>query len=553
MKVALEILLQSQENQYLEFKSCYDQKKGRPPRPRRLKEIAKDLAICIAEFANADGGTLLLGVENNGTILGFPASGLDLKALLQITSDSWKIPVPHSVEKKEHGGESIIVFEVDPQPLVYSLTDGRTPYRNGTNTVWLSTEEIRAIKKSRTSTLVERSIVEGAKVGELDQDLLTRFQKAVGASANVQIEELLEKHDLAIRHGNECKLTLAACILFGAPPMIKFHERCGINFRRFEGTEAFSGAKNNERIERNVEAPIPFLIEQTFLLLQTQIGVSRKLRDLFFEERPEYPTFAWQEAVVNAIAHRDYSLRGNETEIMMFDDRIEVKSPGLPPDPITIEELQQRLPVHASRNPRIVRVLKALGFVRERGEGLPRMFQETEESFLPSPELKAEGKFFKVFLRNTVIFDDSTMSWLRTFPLEKMNMRQRRILAHSYQSGKKYFILREYAAINHIAKEFAKKEIRELLDLGVLEVVGTRKAAKYFPLIQRGTIEEKLRDFFARRSYLTNSDYRKLVGHMHIVTASLQLKKLVEDGILHKEGSGRGRKYYPAGILLKTK
>jgi ATP-dependent DNA helicase RecG len=288
-------------------------------------------------------------------------------------------------------------------------------------------------------------------------------------------------------------------------------------------------------------------------VLQTQIGVSRRLRDLFFEERPEYPTFAWQEAIVNAVAHRDYSLRGNETEIGMFDDRLEVKSPGLPPEPVTIEELQQRKQVHASRNPRIMRVLKALKFVRERGEGLPRMFEETEQSFLPPPELRTEGRFFTVKLRNTLVFDDATMNWLRTFPLKGLNIRQQRILAHSYQSGRGYFVLREYATINNIDKDTAKKEIRQLVDLQVVEVVGSRKGAKYCPLLQRGSIEERLRDYFSRHVSLTNTDYRKLIGNIHVVTASVQLRKFVDDGLLRKEGQRRATRYYATEALLKTK
>jgi hypothetical protein len=68
MRAALEILLQSGEGQYVEYKSCFDQPRNKPPKPRASKTVAKDIAICLAELANADGGTLLLGVENDETI-----------------------------------------------------------------------------------------------------------------------------------------------------------------------------------------------------------------------------------------------------------------------------------------------------------------------------------------------------------------------------------------------------------------------------------------------------------------------------------------------------
>jgi ATP-dependent DNA helicase RecG len=553
VKTALDILLQSGEGQFIEFKSCYDQFKNKPKRKRTLKSLARDVAITLAEFANADGGTLLLGVEDDGRVTASPLSEEELESVCTMARDSWKRVVPNTREVVGHANGGIIAFETDPQPDVFSLTDGRTPYRNNEQTMWLSEGEVKALKRGKASTLIERTLIASTRLEDLNQELLKRFRQSIGSPASASTEDVLVQYDLAVPNGSSIRLTLAACLLFGVLPMARFHERCGINFRKFAGTVALTGALNNETKDVTIEQPLPFLIEHTFGLIQGQIGVSRKLKDLFFEERPEYPTFSWQEAVVNAVAHRDYSLRGSEIEIRMFDDRLEVKNPGLPPDPVTLEELQQRVPVHASRNPRIMRVLKAMKFVRERGEGLPRIFEETEESFLPPPELVAEGRFFKMTLRNTPVFDDKTMQWLRNFPLEKMNIRQRRVLAHSFQSGKGCFVLREYAKVNGIDKETARKDIRELISLQVVEVVGTKKAAKYYPLLQRGTIEERLKEYFSRHPSLSNTEYRRLAGNVHVVTASVQLRKLVTEGVLRKEGAKRGTRYYPTARLLKTK
>lgn len=550
MKSSLEILLQSSEGQYVEYKSCFDRPKNKPIKHRALKSVAKEIAVCLAEFANADGGTLLVGVENDGTISGCPYSPEQIETIRRIASDSWKKTVPYQIEMVAHQNRAIVVFEVDTQADVYTLTDGRTPYRNNDETIWFSAEEVRELKRLKASTLVERMITTFG-TSELELSLLQRWRSKIGVAESLSDEELLIEHDLAVRNGTGVKLTLAACLLFGKPPMTRFHERCGINFRRFDGTVALTGAKNNERMDITMELPLPHVIEEMFKLIKTQIGVSRKLRDLFFEERPEYPTFAWQEAIINAVAHRDYSLRGNEIEVRMFDDRLEVKNPGLPPEPVTMEELQHRKQVHASRNPRIMRVLKAFGLVRERGEGLPRVFEETEESYLPSPELTAEGYFFKLVLRNTPIFDDETMKWLRGFPLERLNPRQRRILASCRQSGKGYFTLRDYVQENRIEKDPAKKEIRQLLENGVIELLGNRKAARYFPLLQSGTIKEKLKEYFSRHEFMKNADYRSVAGNMHRLTALKQLKDLERRGIIRSEGKGKGTRYYPDEKLFE--
>ena len=115
---------------------------------------------------------------------------------------------------------------------------------------------------------------------------------------------------------------------------------------------------------------------------------------------PEYPEFAWQEAIVNAVAHRDYNDQGREIEVWFFDNRMEVLSPGDLVPPVTLEELQRRSPSHASRNPLLVRALAQVGIMRDEGEGIPRIFEEMEESLLKQPEITVEASQFSVVLRN---------------------------------------------------------------------------------------------------------------------------------------------------------
>jgi len=95
MNIDLAILLERGEGQYTEFKSVYDRTIPEKPAPRDFKRIAKDIAISLAEFANADGGTLLLGVEDNGTVTGVPFSQKQLDSLCGISADSWRQHVPY--------------------------------------------------------------------------------------------------------------------------------------------------------------------------------------------------------------------------------------------------------------------------------------------------------------------------------------------------------------------------------------------------------------------------------------------------------------------------
>src|SRR5690606_31913177 len=120
----------------------------------------------------------------------------------------------------------------------------------------------------------------------------------------------------------------------------------------------------------------PKILDEAFTVIGSLIRRPSRLRGTRFQPVPEYPDFSWKEAVLNAVAHRDYSVQGRTTEVWFFDDRLEVVSPGgLSPD-VRLDELLRQERVHVSRNPRIVRALVDLGAMRDQGEGIPRMFAE---------------------------------------------------------------------------------------------------------------------------------------------------------------------------------
>lgn len=105
--------------------------------------------------------------------------------------------------------------------------------------------------------------------------------------------------------------------------------------------------------------------------------------DARFTTESEYPEFAWKEIIVNAIAHRDYSIKGTDIQIKMFDDHITVESPGTLPGTVRLNNMRD---IHFSRNPKIAQLLHEYEYVREFGEGVDRMNREMEEAGLPAPE-----------------------------------------------------------------------------------------------------------------------------------------------------------------------
>lgn len=276
----------------------------------------------------------------------------------------------------------------------------------------------------------------------------------------------------------------------------------------------------------------------------------QQLVDLFFEERLEYPTAAWQEAIVNAVAHRDYRYEGLGIEIWMFDDRLEVRSPGELVEPVTLQRLLRRERIHASRNPRIMRVLTEFGYTREQGEGIPRMFEAMEHQGLYPPELQMEADaIFTVTLKNSPIYSMETLRWLAQFDLYALNGDQKRLLAYAKEHDNT-FTSRAYQGLTRVDLYGASRDIRDLVRKGIVRL--PQKGGRTYEVVvgpsQAGPDKpseyDALEPLLRAKGYVKNADIRQVFG-TSLRQATRVAERLVESGWLRPEGERRGRRYLP--------
>jgi len=292
------------------------------------------------------------------------------------------------------------------------------------------------------------------------------------------------------------------------------------------------------------------LIEETYKTISAQIKERQYLHDLFFVERFEYPTFAWQETIVNAVAHRDYSIQGLSIEVWMFDDRIEIRSPGLPPEPVTLERILKRERLHASRNPLIVRVLTELGYMRETGEGIPRMFEEMEKNGLYPPDIEiAADSLFSVTLKNQPMYSEEEIEWLQNFDSLKLDPNQKRMLLFARSHGDS-FTSRDYQKVCRIGLYAASREIKEMIKKGIIRLPKMHgRAYRLNPISQKVRVIDRYRKEYSiiknlieKKGYIKNSDIRKAFGISRLKATRLA-QRLVVLGLLKMEGEKKGAKY----------
>ena len=387
--------LSQDEGQHFDRKSMF---RGPPgaKKPRGRREVREQVAEYVAAFANADGGVLVLGIEDDGSVTGHavPAKPMDL--LLSAPQALLDPPQPKGF-LVGHKGTELIVFDVPAADVPVQMTGNGFPLRVGDQTV-RARESLIAASKQQGMHESWESRRSPCTLDDLDTDLLARARAGAGLSAWTDAEYLLRRK-LADRRGHQLMLRRAAELLFARYE--PDHPNAGIRVFRVIGTTRRFGVEHNVEERPRIEGNLPAVLDKARTEVGGLLRRPSRLMGTRFQEMPEYPDFGWREAMHNAIAHRDYAIQGAGTEIWMFEDRMEVVSAGAFPEGVTLEQVLRLERVHRSRNPRIVRVLVDLGYAKDQGEGIPRMFAEMEDAFLPRPDVEVQGQQVMVTLRNT--------------------------------------------------------------------------------------------------------------------------------------------------------
>ena len=146
---------------------------------------------------------------------------------------------------------------------------------------------------------------------------------------------------------------------------------------------------------------------------------------LLREPIPEYPRAVVREALLNALAHRDYGLVGTTVDVTVWDDRIEIRSPGPLAGHITVDNMREE---HFSRNRRLMRTLRGIGLVEEFAEGVDRMYYEMEARLMLPPEFAVTADSVTVTLRNQFLVDLDEQAWLLSLDPWPASAPERRVL-----------------------------------------------------------------------------------------------------------------------------
>lgn len=418
------------EGQFREFKSSLSGPPGAKTN-RPVRDICKDIGEALVAFANADGGELIVGVEDDGHITGNSGfSEQDMAKLRDAPRTHVHPDTPLQsvlVRSATIMDKSVLYFRTNKGTTHIHLTaDGRCLKRNDLQSTPVPPQQIMFGRNEVRSREYDREFVDGANVSDLEDELIKIVADQI--SHGISVDKCLQYLGLAEYDGVlGLRLRRAALLLFARSPD-QWHPRLQVRIIKVNGKELGAGAEYNVSSDNTVKKNIFRLIDESWDNLRINLVHTKFDGDARFRATYIYPEVACREALVNAIAHRDYSDEGAGIEIFVYDDRIEIRNPGALLSTITVNEIKLLKGVHQSRNSYVSRALREAGIMRELGEGMKRIFELMRNNELAAPDIITSSGAFSLILHHRPMYSRDESIWLEQYDAMNLNKEEKAVL-----------------------------------------------------------------------------------------------------------------------------
>ena len=350
-----------------------------PKSPRRA-----DLADEFAAFANTDGGVVLCGVTNSGDAQDISREQMDAleQLVVEVCTDMINPPVRPVVLRRETEEEVPFLLIEVPQGHTQHDSPGGSYHRVGSSKRRMTSDERLRLAQQRGQTRFlwfDKQPVQGTGFGSLDESLWKPLLSTVGAA---DPESALARMGLLTSDENGITRATVAGVLLCSRSPEEWLPNASIVATCYRGNDRTSGQIDAQTITGPLNRQITEAV--AFAIRNMRVGAYKNPART---DLPQYSEAALFEAIVNAVVHRDYSIRGSRIRLSMFVDRVEINSPGGLPNNLTIDSMDVR---QSTRNEALASIFGRIPvgavrgsgdrqfFMERRGDGVPTIFRETE-------------------------------------------------------------------------------------------------------------------------------------------------------------------------------
>lgn len=415
----------------------------------------------VCGFANAQGGVIFIGKDDNGNVVGIDDSKKLMDDIPNKIRNAMGITV--EVNLQEEDGKYFIEIVTLPYTVPVSLR-GRYYFRSGSTKQELTGNSLNEFLLRKSGKTWDDVIEPRATFDDIDENTFSAFLKmseekgrlpdVVGLTTQQIFEKLLLTENGQLKR--------AALVLFGKNPE-RFYPNTFVKIGRWEG---------NNILFHDVEEGNLFTLLRNVTNKLNNDYLKQKIHfeGLYRVETGEYPREAMRGMLLNALVHRSYM--GAPTQIRVYDDKINIWNEGTLPTGISVESLKRP---HSSqpRNPIIAGVCFKGGLIDAWGSGTVKIIETCQQAGLPEPELiEQDGGFFVTLFKNNLTSEQ----------LSKLGLNERQLKAVEYVKEKGKITNKEYQTLNSISERTASRELSELTNKQVLKSSETKGAGSYFYL-----------------------------------------------------------------------
>ena len=415
----------------------------------------------ICGFANAFGGTIFIGKDDTGNVADLKNAKKLLEEIPNKVRDTLGILVDVNLHQTDQGKFIEILVEQYPYPVNYK---GQYHYRSGSTKQELKGAALDKFLLQKKGKRWDGVPVPNVSTNDLKQETFDFFRKRAFRSQRIDEESLADSNEhlienLQLKEGKFLKR--ASILLFHANPE-KYITGSYIKIGFFE-------SDSDLRFQDEIHGNLFEQIEKTTELLFTKyIKALISYEGLNRVETYEYPKEAIREALLNAVAHKDYS-GGAPVQISVYKDKMMIWNEGQLPENWTIENLLEK---HASRpyNPDIANALFRSGYIESWGRGTIKIINECKKAGIPEPVFTYDSSDISLEFRKDIYNEKH---------LQSLDLNERQVKAVLYVKEKGRITNKEYQEINNTTDRTALRDLETLIQLNIIKRVGEKKGAYY--------------------------------------------------------------------------
>lgn len=513
----------------------------------------------LIAFANCKGGTVYFGVEDNGEVTGC-AGNYDLQAMREAIYDKTRPPMFTEIDEIVYEDKTVITITVEADGKTYATTDGRCLKRLGKNSKPYYPDEMSHIYSAIHTNDFSAQIIAESSLDDINLMVVyalkekLRIRDSVSTLPDLDDMAFLRDLKLIVNDNGQDKLTIAGLLFVGKEQSIQRllpqAEVIYLNYSK-DNLEEYN-------LRMDMKQPIITVVDRLTEKIQNDNKIKNVQIGLFRLEVADFSEKVFQEALLNALSHRDYQQMG-AVYVKHYPDKIVIENPGGFLDGITAENII----THPSspRNKLIAETLQSLKYVQRTGQGVDIIYKEMVSMGKPYPVYRVFNDAVQLTIGSAMEDPDFVKFIVKEQDSMQISLSLSQLMILRYIVENRKIKLSDAQRIAQVSDEDARKCCIELMRFGLIEIVGkeymltarvyeaVKSQVEYTrdKVVQYIKAKDMIMEYLSTNNSITNAIIRELCGFTK-QQARTTIEKMIKDELVTKVGAGPATKYVAGKI-----